>query len=142
MQHIAIMSPKVGAVENILSGKKKIESRWYKHKVTPWNKVSVGEIVYFKKSGQPIVAKAIVHKVIQYDDLDSPKVEEIIEKYGTDICLEQPDYRTWFDKQRYCILIFLTSVEKVLPFHIDKNGFGSACAWLCVEDVEKIKICT
>ena len=48
MEHVAIMKKSWGLTEKILTGAKKIESRWYKNKHTPWNRIKSGEIVYFK----------------------------------------------------------------------------------------------
>jgi hypothetical protein len=45
------------------------------------------------------------------------------------------------EKKNYCILIFLKEVKSISPFDINKAGFGNASAWLCVEDIENIKIC-
>lgn len=41
--------------------------------------------------------------------------------------------------KRYCILIFLDDIVKIKEFNIDKKGFGMQCAWLIVDDIEKIK---
>jgi len=43
-------------------GEKQIESRWYVNKINPWNKVKVGDTVYFKNSGDPVTAKVRVKK--------------------------------------------------------------------------------
>ena len=54
MEHLAIMRKSWGLTKKILSGEKKIESRWYKSKYPPWGKIRSGEIVYFKDSGEPV----------------------------------------------------------------------------------------
>ena len=41
-------------------------------------------------------------------------------------------------KKNYCILVFLTNVEEINPFNIDKTGFGNACAWITLPDVRSI----
>jgi hypothetical protein len=38
------------------------------------------------------------------------------------------------------IVIFLENAEPVAPFDIDKAGFGAMSAWLCVDDINDIKI--
>ena len=69
MEHVAIMRKSWGLTQKILSGKKKIESRWYKVKYAPWDRIKFGEIVYFKDSGEPVTIKTEVEKVIQFSDL-------------------------------------------------------------------------
>ncbi len=71
-----------GLTQKILSGQKKIESRWYKVKYVPWDRIKTGEIVYFKDSGEPITIKTEVDKVIQFSDLTPEKVKEILFQYG------------------------------------------------------------
>src|SRR3989337_1904706 len=110
MQHLAIMRKSWGLAPKILSGEKKIESRWYKVKSIPWNKVKSGDVVYFKDSGEPVTLKAKVEKVMQFSDLNPEKVREILGKYGDDDGIEKakvPEFFEMFKDQRYCILIFL-----------------------------------
>ena len=82
MEHVAIMKKSWGLTQKILSGRKKIESRWYKIKYAPWNRIKSGEAVYFKDSGEPIAVRAEVDKVIQFSDLTPEKVKKILYKYG------------------------------------------------------------
>ena len=76
---------------DILAGRKTIESRWYVHKVAPWDKIFAGDTVYFKESGCPITAKAHVSKVLQFDALDASKVRAIISDYGKQIAPNLPE---------------------------------------------------
>ena len=82
MEHVAIMRKSWGLVPKILTGKKKIESRWYKTKYPPWDKIKKGETVYFKDSGEPVSVKTQVDKVIQISELNPKKVKEILNKYA------------------------------------------------------------
>lgn len=143
MQHIAIMRKSWGLVPKILTGEKKIESRWYKTKYPPWNKIKKGETLYFKDSGEPVTIKTKVDKVIQISDLNPKKVKEILDKYGKPDGLgieEIPKFLEMFKNKNYCILIFLKNPEKIKPFDIDKSGFGIMCSWISIEDVNKIKL--
>lgn len=132
-----------GLTPKILSGKKKIESRWYKSKYPPWNRIKQGEILYFKDSGEAVKIKACVQKVLQFEDLDPQKVKELLLEFGKADGLEVDDiprfYKMFKDK-RYCILVFIKNPQRIEPFEIDKSGFGAMAAWLCVENVEKIKL--
>lgn len=140
MQHIAVMKSSWKLLQKILSGKKTIESRWYKSKKAPWNTVGKGDTVFFKDSGKPVTAKAQVEKVLQFQELNERKVMEIVQEYAKEIGIEKTEefFHTVKDK-KYCILVFLKNPEKVEEFEIDKKGFGLMNAWLTMEDAEKIK---
>jgi len=131
-----------GLTQKILSGQKKIESRWYKVKYAPWNRIESGDIVYFKDSGEPVTIKAEVDKVIQFSDLTPEKVKEILYKYGQADGLgidKISEFFEMFKNKKYCILIFLKNPQKIEPFEIDKSGFGAMSAWISVDDVNRIK---
>lgn len=132
-----------GLLEKILFGKKTIESRWYMHKVKPWDAIGKGEMIYFKNSGEPVTVRAEVDYVLQFENLNSDKVKEILGKYGEADGIERRDlekYYELFKDKRYCMLIGLRKVEAVEPFGIDKTGFGVMAAWLVVESVEQVKV--
>lgn len=143
MDHIAIMKKSWGLTEKILTGRKKIESRWYKGNYPPWNKIKSGEIIYFKDSGDVVKIKAEVDKVIQISELNDKKVKEILEKYAYDDGIENeeiPKFFNLFKEKKKCMLIFLKNPKKIEPFEINKKGFGLMSSWICVDDVNKIKI--
>ncbi len=140
MDHVAILKPSWKLLPKILSGEKYIESRWYQHRVAPWNKLTAGDSIFFKDSGQPITVKATVSRVLQFDELTSETVADIIAKYNQGIRLVHPENKDWFAKKRYCILIFLENPQPVTPFHIDKTGFGNAAAWLVVGKISRVKL--
>lgn len=143
MDHVAIMKKAWGLTEKVLSGEKKIESRWYMARCTPWDRIKAGETVYFKNSGEPVTIKTKVAKVLQFSDLNPVKVLEILKKYGKDDGLEPVklvDFFNLFKKKKYCLLIFLKNPVKIKPFEIDKNGFGMMSAWITVKNINKIKL--
>jgi len=142
MNHVAILSKKYKLLDKIISGEKTIESRWYVNRISPWNKIKKGEIVYFKNSGEPIIAKASVKKVLQFD-LKHTKVKDILSEFGKRIGFNSKDMNKWIEmytNKNYCILMFLENSTKIKPFKIDKKGFGISSAWLCINNINKIKI--
>ena len=142
MDHVAIMRKSWGLIPKILDGRKKIESRWSKNKCAPWGKVKIGDVVYFKNSGGPIVAKAKVSAVLYYKDLNPEKVRKIVRKHQGDGGISVGNLANtikWASGKRYCTLVFLIKAGKVIPFNIDKKGFGIGAAWLCVGDINKIR---
>ena len=54
-----------------------------------------------------------------------------VEMFGSD---------EWAKGKNYCVLIWLKNPRIIEPFGINKSGFGSAAAWLCVEDINKIRL--
>jgi len=142
MDHVAIMKKSWGLLPKIISGKKKIESRWYLSKRIPWDKVKKGDCIYFKNAGEKVGVKAVVRRVIQFEDLNPTKVKEILDKYGRLDGLEKeniPYFFELFKYKRYCILVFLQSPQRIKPFFINKRGFGAMSAWISVDNIEEIK---
>ncbi len=141
MDHVAIMNKAWKLIPKIVNGTKTIESRWYVNKIKPWNSIKAGENVYFKNSGEPITVSAVVSKVLQYENLDESQFNDIMEKYADGIGLIEREYDEYYRSKNYCILIFLKDVKQIdSPFHISKKGFGSACAWMCIDNINDIKL--
>ena len=142
MDHLAIMKKSWGLLDKIGDGRKSIESRWYKNKICPWNRIRKGETVYFKDSGGPITLKAKVSGILQFSGLNPAKVRRILNEYGERDGLEKNqagDFYKLFKNKNYCLLIFLEGAQKIRPFRIDKTGFGSMAAWICIGDINLIK---
>ncbi len=134
MYHVAIMNKKVGTIERILSGIKKVESRWYVTRRAPYKKIKRGEKIYFKYSGKEVIAKAEVEKVIFTDDLNINKIGEIVKKYSKEIDFINPNYTEWGIGKKYVVLIWLKSAHKVIPFYVNKSGFGLGTGWMCLKE--------
>ncbi len=143
MEHVAIMNKSWNLVERVLLGEKTIESRWYQTKRSPWNNIKIGDTVYFKNSGEPVTVKTYVKRVIQYSNLTPNKIKSILHEYSLndEICIKDiPNFFNLVKDKEYCILIALEKPIRIKPFNIDKKGFGNMSAWICMEDVKKIKI--
>jgi ASC-1-like (ASCH) protein len=141
MDHIAFMQKSWGLTEKIATGQKTIESRWYNVKYAPWGRISPGDSIYFKNSGEPITIQAEVEKVLYFSDLTPEKVHTILEEYSKELGLE-PDIERFFEMfkhKRYCILIYLKDAHHIQPFEINKQGFGTMSSWISVESIAKMK---
>ncbi len=137
------MDKKRKLIDKILCGEKSIESRWYVSRFAPWDRIKKGDTVYFKDAGSPVTVKAFVSEVCQYQNLNDITVMSILKRYGNLIAIEPKNYKAvveWARKKNYLILIFLNNAAKVKPFRIDKTGFGISCAWICVDNIDKIKL--
>ena len=106
--HLAILRVSSRLLEKILSGQKKIESRWYCSRIAPWDRIKKGDIVYFKYSGKAVTAKATVKKVLQFSDLTPLKVNYLWQRYFKEIGVDREEdinrhYKLTMNK-KYCIL--------------------------------------
>jgi len=80
MDHLDIMNKKWNLIPKILSGEKKIESRWYMARFVPWGRIKKGDTVYFKDAGMPVTAKAKVSKVLFYCDYTDSELRKIVDE--------------------------------------------------------------
>ncbi|MBU1868432.1 hypothetical protein KJ608_03130 [Patescibacteria group bacterium] len=131
-----------GLIPMIKSGRKVAESRWYKLRVAPWNRIEKGDTVYFKNSGESVTLKAKVSRVLQYVISNGSERLKIIKKHAKkDLGLDEipEEIQNYISNKRYAIFVFIENPEEVEPFDIDKSGFGKQCAWVTVLDIEKIK---
>ncbi|MBU2590121.1 MAG: hypothetical protein KKF52_04855 [Nanoarchaeota archaeon] len=138
MDHLAILSKQKNLLSKIISGRKTIESRWYKFKKTPYENISINDIIYFKESGEPVTIIAQVSKVLFFKDLHNNKINEILKKYGEQICVPL-SYANELISKKYCTLIFLDNVKPIVPFQIDKRGYGLMTAWITVNNINSIR---
>lgn len=139
MEHIAILSKKLRMLQKILSGEKTIESRWYVHKKVPYNCIKKGENIYFKESGEPVSVKAVVEKALFFDNLNDAKIMGILKVFGTGIGVST-SYAEKLKGKRFCTLVFINNVESINPFNINKKGYGLMAAWICIDDINRIRI--
>jgi ASC-1-like (ASCH) protein len=143
MDHIAIMQKSWGLTEKIVTGQKTIESRWYKIRHTSWGRISPGDNIYFKNSGEPVTIQAKITRVINFSDLTPEKVQTIFENYSKELGLHEADMPRFFEMckhKRFCILIYLKDAHSIQPFEINKQGFGTMSSWISVENIANIKV--
>jgi ASC-1-like (ASCH) protein len=141
MDHIAIMKKSWKLIPKILSGEKTIESRWYQTRRTPWNRVGVGDRLFFKNSGELVSVSADVAEVLQFEIQTIKDAQKIVTDYGAEICMTNSNAEDWAPLPKYCILLRLTNPKRLSEsFQIDKQGFGSSTAWITVENIQKIRL--
>ncbi|MDD5251859.1 MAG: ASCH domain-containing protein [Patescibacteria group bacterium] len=143
MHHVAIMRPSWRLIPKIVAGEKTIESRWYLTRRTPWGMVRAGDTVYFKDSGRPVTARARVAAVEQHADLTPSRVRALLAAHGRAIGIAPADTKIFHARlkdKRFCVLIHLKDASTVAPFEIDKTGFGNACAWLTMSDIDRMRV--
>lgn len=127
MEHIAILRQPF--YDLIISGEKTIESRWSLNKIAPFDKVKKGDIIYLKKSGCQISAKAVVKEVKQFN-LTPTIANQIFEKYGKQICSDKFKNKEEYLNKKYLTLIWLENVEKI-PLMNSPKSHGAG--WIVLE---------
>ncbi|MDD3661657.1 MAG: hypothetical protein PHG63_01200 [Candidatus Dojkabacteria bacterium] len=126
----------------IQSGEKTVETRWYRTKRCPWDKIRKGDTIFFKDSGEPVTLKSHACSVeYMTPQTEAQRIAIMKSVIRQDLCCSHipEDVRTYISNKRYCIIIHLTEPQPVRPFHIDKTGFGAQSAWLCLDDIRRIK---
>lgn len=124
-KHLAIMNNL--AIEAVLSGRKTIETRFSKHRISPFGEVRVGDLVYMKLPGGDIVGQFRVKKVINYEGLATSDLDEIFSKFGDQIAIgdqkEDEKYRLEKLGSSFGTLIFISESERFItsPLRVKKS---------------------
>ena len=102
--HAAIIDTRL--TSGLLEGRKRVETRFGRHRRPPFGRVSRGDEIYFKASGGPIIGRAYVLRIQQYDDLTRGAIRAIRRKHGH-LILATSDYWRARRDCRFGVLIWL-----------------------------------
>lgn len=102
------------ALDKVINGQKKIISYWFDD-ASNWSRAfqRSNTITLATHNGKAI-ARATVSDVLEFSDLTSSRVHEILDFYGEDDGIAEADLATHKTKlagKRNCTLVFLESVE-------------------------------
>lgn len=78
--HLMIVHPRYAA--KILSGEKLVEARLGQDRRAPFDRVEPGDTIYIKPTSQRVAARAIVHRVDQYEGLDHSDIDRLKDLYN------------------------------------------------------------
>ncbi|MBO6513669.1 MAG: hypothetical protein JJ974_06880 [Phycisphaerales bacterium] len=106
--HLMIVHPRY--IAPLLSGTKSLESRLGQDRRAPFGKVSLGDVVYIKPTGQRVIAKAIVHRVEEFEDLNPDDILNLREMYD-DRIMGGDQYWESKSSARYATLIEFKKVS-------------------------------
>lgn len=111
LKHLAIF--RGDAIEQILSGKKRVDARFSQKKVLPFGLVSKGDVVLMKKPGQKILGQFEVSRVLFWDHPAKEEIEAIRKKYRQILGMTE---QFWQEKDNinYLTLIFIGTVSPFL----------------------------
>ena len=110
-RHLAIFDRE--AADLVFSGKRKIEGRFSQIKIPPFGKVSSGDTVLVKISGEKIVGQFAVDRVLYFDHPTTGELAQIKRKYAAGLALPKT---FWLDHEQvnYLTLIFIKSVTRFI----------------------------
>ncbi len=119
MKHLAIL--KSWAIEEIFSGRKKIEGRFSKIKIDPFLQVARGDVVLMKIPGEKIVGQFTVDRVIYFDHPRTEEVDLIKKTYGRELAVPVGFWQE-HEKVNFVTLMFIESATKfIVPPVIKKK---------------------
>jgi hypothetical protein len=115
------------AAGQLLSGRKRIESRLSRSRRLPFGRIDVGDAVHFKLSGGSVIGTAHVKHVRHFDCLTPQRVHALQRQYNQAICAP-PAYWRARRHCRYAVLIWVDQLASPPPaLHVPRQ-FGGA--WL------------
>jgi hypothetical protein len=128
--HLVIL--KKPYLDAILSGRKKIESRFARAKPSALGRVHPGDKLFLKVSSGPILAIATARRVEHFSDLTPKQITAIKRRYNQDIGGSE---QYWADKIncKFGFLVWLADVRPIEPLRIIKRDWR---AWVVLTERE------
>jgi ASC-1-like (ASCH) protein len=122
--HLVIL--KKQCLDDILSGKKIIESRLWQIKKASLGLIKPGDKLFLKQSSGPVCATAQILEVKFYYNLTPRQILEIKKEYN-DRIMGSNEY--WQSKAdcKYAVLIWLCNIKPIKPVMINKKDWR---AWV------------
>jgi len=104
----------------LISGEKRIESRFSKNKICPYGSVFINDVILLKKTSGPVMAVTLVSHV-EYFDLSKYNIDHIIRNYSSFILPQDDSF--WAKRQyaNYATLIQCSSTTEILNFEAKKR---------------------
>lgn len=118
-KHLAIF---IGhAIEDILSGKKTMESRFSLGRIIPYEEIVKDDTILLKKSGGNVIGQVLVDNVLYYDNLKPQSIAVLRKEYSKELAMDDNFWRSKA-KSKYATLIFLKKPRRfVFPIKFQKK---------------------
>ncbi len=141
MEHIVYLDKKAKELDNLIAGKKTMIIRGAMGRKMPYERVDIGDTLYFTENNGDGIVKAVsqVSDTIFTNKLEPEESIEIVEKLQPMLQLDAKLMKRFAGK-RYLCLISIENFREIEPFSFDKSDFGNMDDWLRVENIEKVKI--
>ena len=128
--HLVIL--KKSYLDAILSGRKRIESRFTKTRRYAFGRVLPGDKLFLKVSSGPVCAVATVAAVKNFENLTPKQILELKQRYNHYIVGSEEYWRSKMNC-RFGFLVWLKDVRAVEPVRIRKKDWR---AWVVLTEKE------
>lgn len=115
--HLAILNGDY--ISKILSGSKKVESRFSKSKIAPFHKVSPGHVLILKQSSGSLLGIASVTEVSYFGPMNNSEALLVLEKYYDELQIDQSFIEAKKDS-KYATLMYLEDVISLPSISLSK----------------------
>ncbi|MHC4644753.1 MAG: ASCH domain-containing protein [Planctomycetota bacterium] len=126
--HLVIL--KKAYLAAIVSGCKRIESRFTVTRRGYIGRVGPGDRLFLKESGGPVCAVATVETVKSFEKLTPEGIDQIVRRYNHDIGGSK-EYWAGKANCRFGMLVWLKDVERIEPVRISKKDWR---AWVVLTE--------
>ena len=112
-------------LSRILTGQKRIESRFACDRRPPFARVNLGDILLLKRAGGPLVGLALVKHVISRA-LTPDVLDEIRYNYAADLAIDDDHFWERQTQKRFVTLVWIGEVCPLPPIpipHRDRRGW-------------------
>jgi len=132
--HLVIL--KKPYLDAILTGRKTVESRFYRTRHKWLSQISKGDKLFLKASSGPVMATATVAEAKHFDNLTPRQIAELKRQYNRHIA---GDEQYWREKMnsRFGILVWLKDVQQITPRFIRKFDWR---AWVVLTKTEHFNL--
>ncbi|WP_322512060.1 ASCH domain-containing protein [Chloroflexus sp.] len=128
--HLAILREPY--LSRILTGRKRIESRFGRDRRAPFGQVQASDLLLLKRAGGPLAGLALVKHAISRE-ITPADAHELHAAYADDLAIDDPHWRELHIRSRYVTLIWLDDVYPLPPIPLprrDRRG------WVVVKKIE------
>ena len=141
MDHIVYVDAKAKAMELLISKEKRMIIRGAAGRITPYGRVEIGNTLFFINNNAEglVKAKGVVSEVFNSQKMIKEESAKLVRENQEKLRLSKSQLNKFAGK-KYIILITVDNVERMEPFGIDKTDYGKMDNWLCVEDIERVKL--
>jgi len=107
-------------LQDVLDGRKTVESRFSARRCAPYDRVQKGDVVLLKKSSGPIVGLCKVSNAWSYA-LEKGSWREIRREYAVDLCAQDPKFWAQRKDASFVTLMRICEVLPIDPIKVEKR---------------------
>lgn len=116
--HLAVFSEPF--LSFVMTGKKRVESRFGVKRAAPYHRVAPGDIVLVKRVGGPVVGICLLSHVWFYEIMDG-SWDQIRKEFAEALCAQDPLFWAQRSRASYATLMQLQSVKEIPPAAFPKR---------------------